>query len=244
MFDTEAQLMEYFNTNLNLIKTEKAGFTKATASNLSDFSIGKVNIAGYSTSNVKTITDAILTKVSEDMAADDTTELITKGSSSYDKMSVEGEDYVSALTSSDVFGSKAALDASTQVLTITVALPDTLLADISGSAYAKAFDVRTLEGNVSGVLTKIFQVMPSDSGVEIGFKNAVLTATFDYSTGRVKSYKTTYNAEVFVADASIKTSSINVGSGILTSLLGGLISAEDIDYKSQETVNYTSFIWE
>lgn len=223
-FSSEEELVEYFNTNINKVKSQKYGFTSLKDVEMQKFEYTSAKVLGaVETKNTDDIIQAIFDTAGSDS---DTEELVVYGTSSTNKMSVEGKTYVSALTAADVLGSKAEYDASRGVITITLAIPDSEKCDIMDSSYIKVFNTENLLGATETTLNSILTGIAEGTEV-VHYKNAVLVAEFEVATGNVTNYQTTYETNVYIDEAQ-----------------NGIITLEGVTYETKNTVDYIDFCYD
>ena len=222
IFETKEDLVSYFNKNLNRIKEEKYGFTKTSDVELKTFEFKEATIGPVVTENTDKIISGIFSAVNSEKEED---LYVVQGTSSTNKINVEGQNYVSALSVADVYGATAKYDANRQngVITISVALPDAEKSEVLDSAYAKVFNSDNLLGATESTLNKILSNIADGSEV-VHYKNAVLTAEFDINTAEVLKYSLTYDTEVYI-----------------TSAQNGLVTLKEVNYKTTNTIDYIDF---
>jgi hypothetical protein len=225
IFETKEELVSYFNKNLNRIKEEKFGFTKTSDVELKTFEFKEATIGPVVTENTDKIISGIFSAVNSEKEED---LYVVQGTASTNKINVEGQNYVSALLPSDVYGATAKYDANRQngVITISIALPDAEKSEVLDSAYGKVFNSDNLLGATETTLTSILSGV-SDGSEVVHYKNAVLVAEFEAGTGYPVSYSTSYETNVFVADAS-----------------KSLYTFENLNYKTENKVDYIDFIYD
>lgn len=224
IFDSQEELLEYFNTNINKVKSEKYGFTILKDTEMQKFEYESAKVLGaVQTENMDDIIQAIFDTVGSDS---DTEELVVFGTNSKNKMSVEGQSYVSALTNYDVLGSKAEYDKSRGVVKITLAIPDTEKCDLLDSSYVKVFNTENLLGATETALNSILSGVADGTEI-VQYKNAFVVAEFELSTGNVINYKTSYETSVYV----------NKGQN-------GIITIEGVTYETKNTVDYVDFCYD
>lgn len=239
VFDTDIELIEYFNTALNKIKVAEpeysyaAGFTKTSTDKLSEFEILKTEFLGVDISaSAEKITEEVRDMiVAEDN--DNTVLIVSADSSDFDVMSIEKSPYVSKLTVDDIYGASASYNAEKGEVTITLSLPDTNEEDITKSAYAKVFDTDSVLENSSKILKKLISNSVVNSTITCDFKDCVLTAVIDTATGNIVSYTTSYDNSTFVSEA--KFSGLSGNSNLFT--------FKNLTYKKTHTVIYDNFQW-
>mgnify|MGYP003293873045 FL=1 len=222
IFETKEELVSYFNKNLNRIKEEKFGFTKTTDVEMKKFEFEKATIGPVETENTDKIISGIFSTVDSEKEQD---LYVVQGTSSVNKINVEGQAYVSALLPSDVYGATAKYDANRQngVVTISIAIPDAEKCDVLDSSYAKVFNSENLLGATESTLNKILSGIADGSEV-VHYKNAILTAEFDVNTNEVIKYSLTYDTEVYIPSAQ-----------------NGLVTLKEVNYKTTNTIDYIDF---
>ncbi len=219
-----------FNTCLNLVKTEQAGFTRSEAVEVNNFNIKEVELVGVNFGNsaesvAQMIKDMIVSEAEPEEA-----QTIIKGTNSDNAMSVETETYVSKLSANDVYGIDVSYDGA-GLMTISVALPDSEIDNISQTAYADVFNTKLIVEDSENVLENVFASESLADAKRKEVKNAILTLVFDTETGNVVSYTTTYETDMYIANSTLGISSI------LSAQLKG------IQYGTKVTVVYDNFQW-
>lgn len=222
-FNSEEELVNYFNTNINKIKSEKYGFVKSSDVELTKFDFQEALFLGVKTENTAELIESIFSSVGSDPEDD---VLIPPNKNSNNAISVEGKSYVSALTAADVLGSKAEYDASTGLIKITIAIPDTEKSDLLDSSYIKVFNSENLLGATETTLNTIFTKISSGTEV-VHYKNAVLIAEFNASTGNVESYETRYETSVYIEGAQ-----------------NGFFTLKGVDYETLNTAIFSEFAYD
>ncbi len=222
VFNSKEELVNYFNKNLNRIKEEKFGFTRTSDVEMKQFEFKEASVGPIVTENTDKIISAVFSAIDSEKEQD---LYVVQGTSSTNKINVEGQAYVSALLTSDVYGATAKYDANRQngVITISVALPDAEKCDVLDSAYAKVFNSDNLLGATESTLNKILSNVADGSEV-VHYKNAVLTAEFDVNTNEVIKYSLTYDTEVYINSAQ-----------------NGLFTLKEVNYKTTNTIDYIDF---
>ncbi len=228
IFQSQEEALSFFNTNLNKIKSEKFGFTALTDVEMKEFKADKITLLGQEAQNTATLIEGIFNTIGSDS---DEEYYVAYNTSSTNKMSVEGQSYVTRLTNQDVLGMKVEYDATRHpenggVVTITIAIPDTEKVDINDSAYVRVFNTDNLLGATETALNTILTKVADGTEV-VHYKNAVLVAEFEADTGYPVSYSTSYETNVFVADAS-----------------KSLYTFENLNYKTENKVDYIDFIYD
>lgn len=243
IFDNEASLVAYFNAYLNRIKVTEsedekyiaATITKTEADQLDDgedgFKIAEVELPalGFGGS-----AEGVSQMVKENLTEDDKENVVTVipfGSTDFSLVSVENEDYVSKLSASDVFASRASFDAELGQITIEIALPDTEIEMANQSAYAKVFDTTAMIAEQNTTLMKLMKISSGESAMLREFKNCVLKIVVDTATNNVLSYVATYESKVYVAQTTI-----GIGNTLNAKLKG-------VEFKKNHSIKYEDFQW-
>ena len=223
IFETKEELVSYFNKNLNRIKEEKFGFTKTSGVEMKKFEFKEASFLGAVTENTDEIIQGIFSTVGSQKEED---LYVVQGTASTNKINVEGQNYVSALSVADVYGATAKYDANRQngVITISIALPDAEKSEVLDSAYAKVFNSENLLGATETTLNAILSGVADGTEV-VHYKNAVLTAEFDVNTAEVLKYSISYETTVYIASAQTKK----------------LFTLKEVNYQTVNTVDYIDF---
>lgn len=233
----EETTIAYFNHCLNRLKIvnseddKKIAVTmlKAKKDNLTDLNIKEIEIPAFS---FGASAESITAQVKESLISDEeeivyTT--ISSGSVNYDLLAVEGEDYVSNLSVSDVFGAKVSLDGTK--MTIEIALPDTEIETANQSAYAKVFNTTDLIAEQDTTLMKLMKASSGETATFREFKNCVLKVEVDVLTGNVELYSANFESHAYVAQT-------NFGIGALS-----LAKLKDITFQKEHSITYQDFQW-
>ncbi len=243
IFNNEESLVAYFNAYLNKIKVVEneetkyiaATITKTEADQLDDsedgFNIAEVELPALSFGGSA---EGVAQMVRDNLTEDDKENVVTVipyGSTDFSLVSVENEDYVSKLTVSDVFGSRASYDAELGEITIEIALPNTEVEMATQSPYAKVFNTSDMIAEQNTTLMKLIKVSSGEGASLREFKNCVLTIVVDAATSNVKSYIVTYQSEVYVSQATV-----GIGNTLSAKLKG-------IRFKKNHSVKYEDFQW-
>ena len=223
IFETKEELVSYFNKNLNRIKEEKFGFTKTSDVEMKKFEFKEASFLGVVTENTDEIIQGIFSTVGSQKEED---LYVVQGTASTNKINVEGQNYVSALSVADVYGATAKYDANRQngVITISIALPDAEKSEVLDSAYGKVFNSENLLDATETTLNAILSGVADGTEV-VHYKNAVLTAEFDVNTAEVLKYSISYETTVYIASAQTKK----------------LFTLKEVNYQTVNTVDYIDF---
>lgn len=219
----QQEALEYFNTNINKIKSQKYGFTISKDVEMKTFDFEKASMFGIATDNTDDLVQRIFSTVGSDPEED---EYVVYGTSSTNKVSVEGKTYVSTLALSDVYGTRVEYDSSRDIVKITIAIPDVEKQNVFDSSYAKVFNTENLLGATENVLNKILTGIADGTEI-VHYKNATLVAEFDARTGNVESYETTFDTHVYVDKAQ-----------------NSVITLEGVNYSTTNTTTYIDFVHE
>ena len=239
VFGNEETLVAYFNAYLNKIKVTQGDgkqyiapqITKTESDVLNALSVEKIEFPAFS---FGTSADSIVEIIEEALTEDDKENEVTqisRGSDDLTLVSVEGASYVSNLSASDVFGSRARYDKEYELLTIEIALPDTEVDLVEQSAYAKVLNATNLLEKQDTTLMSIIKAGLEETSMFRELKDCVLKIVVDLNTANVLSYTITYQSKVYVAQADF-----NIGSLKAASLKG-------IEFKKDHSVKYENFEW-
>ena len=177
---------------------------------------------GVATENTSSIIQGIFQAV-ESEAEEDL--YVVSGTSSVNKINVEGKSYVSALDPSDVYGATVSYDGTRQngVVTIRIAIPDSEKCDILDSSYVKVFNSENLLGATETTLNLLLSGI-ADGAEDVHYKNAILTAEFDVVTNEVIRYSLSYETTVYIDSAQ-----------------RGLFTLKNVNYQTKNIVEYIDF---
>ncbi len=244
VFGNEESLVAYFNAYLNKIKfVDESGenkyiaatITKTEADQLDDseegFNIAEVELPAF---NFGGSAEGVAQMVRDNLTEDDKENVVTTipyGSTDFSLVSVENEDYVSKLSISDVFGSRASYDAELGEITIEIALPDTEIEMATQSAYAKVLNTSDMIAEQNTTLMKLLKASSGETAMLREFKNCVLTIVVDTATTNVMSYTVTYQSDVYVAQTTV-----GIGNTLSAKLKG-------IRFKKNHSIKYEDFQW-
>lgn len=208
---TDAQLLEYFNNNLNGIKEEKPGFKRAKLTTVSDIVLS--NQAANAL--VGFVKGALLSEETEEATA-------SKGSSCNEIMSPDGQRYVSQLNAEDIKDIEVKVEGTNYVVTVT--LPDAKNPTKDAGFYAKIFNFITVDDVVNTYAPKVGATVDRKN-IEVNYSGCYAKATFS-PDGKVVAYDTYVTCVISLKDASIKkVVTINT----------------DVDITLVSTTNYTNF---
>lgn len=234
---SEENLVSVFNIALNKIKVttdEKqyiaATVTKTESDNLTKFNIKDVELPLFGNASAEGIASMVEESLTEDDKENEST-IIPYGSDDFSLISVENENFVSNLTTSDVFGSRASYDAQLGQLTIEIALPDTEIEMANQSAYAKVFNTSDLIAEQNTTLMKLMKASSGETAMLREFKNCVLKVVIDVATGNVLSYTVAYQSKIYVAQTDFGISSLSVAK------------LKGIEFEKDHLVKYEDFQW-
>lgn len=237
IFNSEEDVITVFNYALNRIKTENNGFAAASvkteSDELTEFAIEEIELVGI---NFGTGADAVAGMVKDIIVSDDdenTVTAIAQGSQNYTLMSIEGSPYVSKLTVGDLYGVKASMDNGTGYITISVALPDTEIEAVTQSSYSKVFNTEIMLEESDSIIVKLLGSNSVDSAMLREYKNCVLTVVMDAANLDVVSYTATYESQVYIAEATMKT-------GVFTSSLAKM---KNVTFAKTHSIKYENFQW-
>ncbi len=210
---SDAELLEYFNNNLNGIKEEKPGFKRAKLTTVSDIVLS--NQAANAL--VGFVKGALLSEETEEKTA-------SKGSSCNEIMSPDGQRYVSQLNAEDIKDIDIRVEGTNYVVTVT--LPDAKNPTKDAGFYAKIFNFITVDDVVNTYAPKVGATVDRKN-IEVNYSGCYAKATFS-PDGKVVAYDTYVTCVISLKDASIKkVVTINT----------------DVDITLVSTTNYTNFIY-
>lgn len=236
----EEVLVSYFNACLNRLKVVDGDnkqvavtITKTESDNLTNFNIKEVELPVFGNASA----EGIASMVEESLVEEDEDNLVTiiaSGDSSFDGLSVEGEDYVSNLSVSDVFGARAShqkTEDGRDLITIEIALFDTEIENATQSGYAKVLNVSEIIAEQNTTLMKLMKASSGETAMLREFKNGVLTLVVEASTANVLSYTISYQSKVYVAQTSV-----GIGNTLKAKLKG-------VEFEKDHLVKYEDFQW-
>lgn len=230
IFESKEELVRYFNDNLDRIKIERPGFTKINSSNIKNIDVENPTFIIPIGVLTDTLVDQLKGKITEE-GNDSEITYVMRGEKNYTKVSVEEEEYVSNLAANDVYGAKVSLDEDKNELTVMIAIADTVSGELAQSSYSKVFNTEAMSSTAVSTLMGIFGTVISGDNVKIEYKNATLTAVFDYTTGNVKSYKTEFASNIFVSTADSDF------------VFNKLLSVDAVNIDKITSVEYKNFDW-
>lgn len=238
VFGNEETLVAYFNSLLNRIKVTEseekqyiaATITKTESDNLTHFNIKEIELPVLGNASAEGVASMVEENLTEDDKENESI-IIPFGSDDFSLVSVEGESYVSDLSASDIFGSRAVYDAELGQLTIEIALPDTEIEMATQSAYAKVLNTSEMIVEQNTTLMKLMQASSGETAMLREFKNCVLKIDVDVATGNVLSYIVSYQSKVYVAQT-------NFGLGSLSAA-----KLKGIEFEKDHLVKYEDFQW-
>ncbi len=239
IFKNEEALVAYFNAYLNQIKVvvsaeEKyiaATITKTESDNLNNFNIKEVELPAF---GFGTSAEGVAEMVRDSLTEDDNENVVTMipyGSSDFSLVAVENEDYVSKLSVSDVFASRASYDEKAEEITIEIALPDTEVEMANQSAYSKVFNTDDMIAEQNSTLMKLIKSSSGETAMFREFKDGVLTIVVDAKTNNVLSYTTAYKSNAYIAQTTV-----GIGNTLNAKLKG-------IEFEKEHLVKYEDFQW-
>lgn len=237
-YGDEEILVAYFNAYLNRIKVveseEKqyiaATITKTESDNLTSFNIKEIELPVLGNASAEGIASMVEESLTEDDKENESS-IIPFGSDDFSLVSVEGESYVSNLSASDVYGSRASYDNATGQLTIEIALPDTEIEMATQSAYAKVLNTTDMIAEQNTTLMKLMKASSGETRMLREFKNCVLKIVVEYATSNVLSYTISYQSKVYVAQTNFGINSLSVAK------------LKGIEFEKDHLVKYEDFQW-
>lgn len=185
---TKQELIDYFNENLNKIKSDFPAFNRAKQTLVKDIVLSN----GLANSLVSVVKDALLSEEVE-------TKTATKGQSNMELMSPDGERFVSQLTLSDVKDISVTSQGGNYI--VTVLLPDAVNPDKESGAYAKIFNFITVDDVVNTYAPKVGAKVER-SNIKVNYSGCYAKAMFS-PDGRVLAYETYVTCVMSLNEASI-----------------------------------------
>lgn len=208
---TKQELLDYFNLNLNNVKSDFPGFKRAKLTTVSDIVLS--NTAANTL--ISFVKDALLSEEVEEKTA-------VKGNYNMELMSPDGERFVSQLLLSDI--SDITVTAQDGNYIVTVFLPDAVNPDKESGSYAKIFNFITVNDVVNTYAPKVGATVQK-SNIEVKYSGCYAKAMFA-PDGRVLAYETYVTCVMSLIDASVKkVVTINT----------------DVDITLASTTRYTEF---
>lgn len=208
---SDEELLEWFNTNLNNVKESMPGFEKAKLTTVSDIVLSNQaanTLVGF-------VKSALLSEETETTTA-------VKGNSCVEIMSPDGERYASNLSVSDIKDITATVSGTSYVVTVT--LPDAVNPTRDTGAYAKIFNIITVDDVVNTYAPKVGATVERKN-IQVNYSGCYAKATFS-PNGKVEKYETYVTCVVSLLDASVKkVVTINT----------------DVDITLVSTTDYTNF---
>lgn len=244
-FETAQEALEYFNTHLNKIKTNDAGFISSKSTDIYKFDVGTIQFRSLSTTKTEVVAEVIKNSI-EETYADGEPNVVALGTDNDSLVEALGADYVSVLTLDDICGIMVENDEVNDLVTVSVSLYDETEqeAALSGS-YAKALAVDKMNSLNNTVTKKFFGADGAKSALK-KYQDVVLRAVFNTATGNVVSYTVSYDNCVYATSANINVANLGLDTAGIGSVLGTLISVtvKNFDYAVKTTVSYRDFQWQ
>ena len=219
-FKNKEELVNYVNTSLNRIKSDRPGLTKTETSSVSDIEV--------TSSSIASLVQSLVSKIVKSENDEGEPEFYNAGEALYSVVPVEGEDYVSVLAATDIMGAEVLYDDTKDLITVKLALPDTDNANVKSSSYSKVINTKDLNSKSTSTITDVFSSIAGSSEMTVDYKNMVLTVKIDRETGNVKNYTLSYETKVNM---------LSPGSSI------GILDFSGVSYCTLRTVEFSGFIW-
>lgn len=242
-FDSAEELLYYFNSNLNEIKIQNAGFIAESDAIMNSFSMQDIVFRGYSFESPDVFEGLLKDELTASFESDDPI-LYVLGSDNDYAIEAVGQEYVSILEVDDVCGVKAEYDKVNDELTVRVSLYDTSLqAAAVSESYAKALNISNMNIIAQGTVSRLFGKVTTPAVQQ--YENVTLTARFYEPTGEVVSYEVAYDNDVRIASAGVNLAGIGGEIGGIGGIIGGIISANvtGLSYSVRTITRYTDFQW-
>lgn len=189
LFATDAQALSYFNTAVNKVKEQTAGFTKSKKT------VGTEMVLSNA------LVNAIANAIKDSLLPNDTTvTTVTKGQSSNDIMSPPGKNYASALTIEDI--QSITTEQTADGCVITVALPDMTNPDAQNSAYAKIFEFITVD-DIMNIYAPNMNATVEREDVFFDFAGCYAKATIS-ADGTLTAYETFVSGTMRLTNGKVR----------------------------------------
>ena len=191
------ELLDFFNSSLNALKTNKVGLTRSKLTNIQDLVLSN----SLANSLVGMVKGMLFSEETEYASS-------SKGQSNNDVLSPSGQSFASALTLNDIKSINVQKNGNNYVITVVGVDCENPTA---ASPCAKVFDYLTIDDVMNVYVPKVGATVAREN-VSVAFRNssAVLTVSAD---GVVSGYEThTYNY------LTMKNASIKKGVTISTDL--------------------------
>lgn len=181
--------LNLFNTAVNRVKAESAGFTKSKQTIGTDMQLSNP------------LVNAVANALKDSLLPNDTTvTTVFKGQSSIDIMYPPGQTFVSALTLADIQSITAEKSGEDQI--ITVYLADATNPDAVNSAYAKIFEFITVD-DIMNIYAPNMNATVNREDVFFDFKGCYAKATIG-ADGNLKSYETFVSGTMRLTNGKIR----------------------------------------
>lgn len=186
---SKAELLSFFNENMNLVKESMPAFERAKLTTVSDIKLSNQaanTLVGF-------VKGALLSEETETASA-------SKGQSCVEIMTPTGERYVSQLTMNDIKDITLKTEGTNYAVTVT--LPDAKNPTKDEGAYAKIFNFITVDDVVKTYAPKVGATVERKN-IEVNYSGCYAKAVFS-PDGKVVSYDTYVTCVISLKDASIK----------------------------------------
>ncbi len=181
--------LNLFNTAVNRVKAESAGFTKSKQT------------VGTNMQLSNPLVNAVANALKDSLLPNDTTvTTVLKGQPSIDIMYPPGQTFVSALTLADIQSITAEQNGSDRI--ITVYLADETNPDAVNSAYAKIFEFITVD-DIMNIYAPNMNATVNREDVFFDFKGCYAKATIG-PDGNLKSYETFVSGTMRLTNGKIR----------------------------------------
>ncbi len=242
-FESADELLYYFNSNLNEIKIQDAGFIAESDAIVDSFSMQDIIFRGYSFESPDIFEGLLKDELTSSFESDDPVMYVLGSDNDY-AIEAVGQEYVSILEADDVCGVKAEYDKVNEELTVSVSLYDTSLqAAAVSESYAKALNINNMNVISQGTVSRLFGKLTTPAVQQ--YKDVTLTAKFHEPTGKVVSYEVAYSNDVRIASAGVNLAGIGSEIGGIGGIIGSIISANvsGLEYSVRTITQYTDFQW-
>ena len=208
---TDAQLLDWFNNNVNNVKETMPAFNRSKQTTVADIRLSN-QLANALVSVVK---GALLSEEVE-------TASTSKGQSCIEFMTPTGERYVSQLLLSDIKDINVMSQGTGYAVTVT--MPDAVNPTRDESAYAKIFNFITVDDVLNTYAPKVGATVARND-VKVTYTNCTAKAVIS-PDGKVESYSTYVTCVVSLKNATVKK---------------GVTITTDVDFTLVSVTDFTDF---
>ena len=194
---TDEEKLNFFNTAVNKVKSQNAGFTKAKKTIGTDMELSNA------------LVNAVAGALKDSLLPNDTvTTTVAGGESSVDIMSPPGQTYASALTLADC--QSIVCEQNGENYVITISLADQTYPDATDSSYAKIFEFITVD-DIMNTYAPDMNATVERENVFFDFSGCYAKATIT-PDGVLVNYETFVNGTMRLTNGKIRgfTTDLNI----------------------------------